>query len=74
MALVSRKMLSERLPDVGDVVVEKLTTHGHPLYGMGDRIGVVTYVNREHLWYQIEFNLGKYRVREGYKLPYISEN
>ena len=71
MALVTKKMLSERLPNEGDIVIEKITTHGHPTNQMRERVGVVVYVNREHLWYQVEFNLGTYVVREGHKFPYI---
>lgn len=60
--------LKTKLPNVGDLLIKAPVT--------GKLLGIcatreprrckVTYVNREHLWYQVQFESG---YREVYKLP-----
>lgn len=60
--------LKTKLPNVGDLLIKVPVT--------GKLLGIcatreprrckVTYVNREHLWYQVQFESG---YREVYKLP-----
>lgn len=63
--------MRDQLPKVGDRL-KKMPFLGADHTGMVNRDGrdcVVTYVNAEHLWYEVEFQgaLGPYR--ECYKLP-----
>lgn len=70
MAALSVEELQSQLPNVGDMVVKEPVMGKH--LGICDsrapRLGQVTYVNREHLWYRVQFMSG---YREIYKLPEI---
>lgn len=68
--------LRAELPKVGDRL-KKMPVLGADHTGLVNKDGrdcVVTYVNAEHLWYEVEFQgaLGPYR--ECYKLPEFETN
>lgn len=56
------EMLQKKLPMVGDYVKKRMCTGTHYNKLRSCR---VTYVNHEHLWYEVEFPCG---VRQAYKL------
>lgn len=64
------KKAQELLPEVGDELM-RVPTFGMTLgEGPNARVAprhcVVTLVNREHLWYQVQFDNG---IKECYKVP-----
>lgn len=66
--MLTVKTLQDQLPKVGDVRTEIPTvdhTAGHYI-AKKPKTGVVVYVNRENLWYTVQFENGS---RESYKLP-----
>lgn len=57
------KTLQRRLPEVGSVVKRRMyigLSHVGKLHDC-----VVTFVNRDHLWYEVEFPCG---VRQAYRI------
>ena len=56
------EMLQKKLPAVGDYVKKRMCTGTHINRHQMCR---VTYVNRDHLWYEVEFPSG---VRQAYRL------
>lgn len=67
----SKEELRSFLPSVGDRLVH--TPHLHKSLGIESptpKSCVVVYVNRDHLWYEVEFEDG---FRESYKVPLLDE-
>lgn len=63
----SKCYLQGMLPKVGDKLIRRMDVGGAAV-GLGksrpERV-TVTYVNREHLWYEVRFPSG---IRQAYKL------
>lgn len=67
---MTKEEVRDHLPKVGDRRMEVPTILRDKSYSREPQPCVVTYVNRRHLWYEVQFKNG---VRESYKLPRIEE-
>lgn len=68
---LSAESVKAMLPRVGQKLLRKPTIHVRDIKENAGTIPcVVTYVNRKHLWYEVEFEtLNGKKFRESYKLP-----
>lgn len=55
------------IPKVGTVITLR-PSRQRPQPRYSRRPAVVTYVNEKHLWYEVEFFMGPYRVKECYRV------
>ena len=60
--------LRNELPKIGDILIKEPVTDRSVYKTEIKYPCVVTYVNSKHLWYQVEFNIGKYKFKENYNL------
>ena len=67
--------IRERLPKIGDKLKLIPTLNNPGNYTLLNPIDpqdcTVVYVNKEHLWYEVEFDVNGNKFRESYKLPEI---
>lgn len=73
MPLLLPEDIRAALPNVGDELMKIPTCHtaNYKREARYPRPCVVTYVNREHMWYTVRFKSGVY---ESYKLPETNYN
>lgn len=67
---MTKEEIRNMLPRVGDRRMEVPTVMKGKSYSREPQPCVVVYVNRSHLYYEVQFANG---VRESYKLPHTGE-
>lgn len=71
--VISKEVLAASLPKVGDILMKSPhivdSGGGHGLIRFPKTKCVVTFVNTEHLWYEVQFLQEGITFRECYKVP-----
>lgn len=67
---IDPKEIILRMPKVGQRLYRTLTTYIHSEDKLKPQLCHVTYVNKEHLWYEVEFEIEGKHYKESYKLPF----
>lgn len=60
--------LRRQLPKVGDKLIRRMEAGSAALGAIRPSKVTVTYVNHEHLWYEVQFPSG---IKQGYKFPQL---
>lgn len=68
--ILDPKEIILRMPKVGQILYRTPTTYIHSEDKLKPQLCHVTYVNKEHLWYEVEFEIEGKRHKESYKLPF----